>query len=52
MFFLFLFLVVDRPSWYFWLELTGFNVLLIYLIWRQEKISRSFLSEIANRTPE
>jgi hypothetical protein len=52
MFFLFLFLLIDRPAWYFWLELTGFNLLLIYLIWRQENISRSFLAEIADRRPE
>lgn len=44
MFFLFLFLVIDRPTWYFWLELSAFNVLLIYLIVRQERMSRSFLA--------
>ena len=44
MFFLFLFLVLARPTWYFWLELSVFNFLLIYLIVRQERVSRSFLA--------
>jgi hypothetical protein len=44
MFFLFLFLVLDRPTWYFWLELSAFNFLLIYLIVRQERMSRSLLA--------
>ena len=44
MFFLFLFLVLDRPTWYFWLELSAFNLLLLYLILRQERMSRSFLA--------
>ena len=44
MFFLFLFLFIDRPTWYFWLELSAFNFLLIFLIVRQERMSRSFLA--------
>lgn len=44
MFFLFLFLALDRPTWYFWLELSAFNLLLIYLIVREERMSRSFLA--------
>jgi hypothetical protein len=44
MFFLFLFLFIDRPTWYFWLELSAFNLLLIFLIVRQERMSRSFLA--------
>lgn len=43
MFFLFLFLIIDRPTWYFWLELSAFNILLIYLISRQERMSRTLL---------
>ncbi len=43
MFFLFLFLAIDRPIWYFWLEVSVFNLLLIYLIFRQEKMARAFL---------
>lgn len=44
MFFLFLFLFVDRAAWFFWLELTAYNLLLIYLIARQEKMSRALLA--------
>lgn len=51
MFFLFLFLAIDRPVWYFWLELSAFNVLLIYLILQQEKMSRSLL-ELGDRAAE
>jgi phosphatidylglycerophosphate synthase len=51
MFFLFLFLFIDRPTWYFWLEVSAFNFLLIYLIVRQEKMSRSFLAR-PDWTPE
>jgi len=43
MFFLFLFLVIDRPTWYFWLEISAFNLLLIYLIAWQERMSRTLL---------
>ena len=35
MFFLFLFLILDRPAWFFWLELTILNLLLAVLIVRQ-----------------
>ena len=41
MFFLFLFLIVDRPAWYFWIEISVFNLLLGYLIVRQERMSRT-----------
>lgn len=51
MFFLFLFLFIDRPTWYFWLELSAFNFLLIFLIARQERMSRSFLAR-PDWTPE
>jgi hypothetical protein len=51
MFFLFLFLAIDRPVWYFWLELSAFNVLLIYLILQQEKMSQSLL-ELGDRATE
>jgi phosphatidylglycerophosphate synthase len=46
MLFLFLFLAIDRPWWFFWLQLTVLNVLLIYLIVRQEKMARTFLELI------
>lgn len=51
MFFLFLFLFIDRPTWYFWLELSAFNFLLIFLNVRQERMSRSFLAR-PDWTPE
>jgi hypothetical protein len=37
-------LLVGRPLCYLWLELPAFNLLLFYLLRRQEKMSRS-LSE-------
>jgi len=46
MFFLFLFLVLDRPAWFFWLELTIMNTLLAFLIIRQEAMSRSLVGDI------
>ena len=49
MFFLFLFVAVDWPVWYFWLELSVFNLLLVYLIGRQEKMSRSFLGLVTGQ---
>jgi phosphatidylglycerophosphate synthase len=45
MFFLFLFLIMDRPTWFFWLEVSVFNALLIYLIVRQESMSRTLLEQ-------
>ncbi len=45
MFFLFLFLFLSQPSGFFWIELTAFNLLLIYLILRQERIARLFLGQ-------
>jgi CDP-alcohol phosphatidyltransferase-like enzyme len=46
MFFLFLFLILDRPAWYFWFELTFLNALLAFVIIRQENMSRSLVHEI------
>ena len=46
---LFLLLLVGRPVWYFWLELSAFNVLLVYLILQQERLSRSLLELAAAR---
>jgi hypothetical protein len=48
MFFLFLFLILDRPAWFFWLELTALNLLLVLLVVRQENMSRSLVREIAH----
>jgi CDP-alcohol phosphatidyltransferase len=46
MFFLFLFLVLNQPAGYFWLELTVFNVLLGFLIVRQERMSLFLLQHL------
>jgi hypothetical protein len=43
---LFFCLFVDRPMWFFWIELTAFNVLLIYLLMRQENMCRSLLCHV------
>jgi phosphatidylglycerophosphate synthase len=40
---LFLLLSLGRPVWYFWIELTVLNVLLIVLLIHQNKMSESFL---------
>jgi hypothetical protein len=46
MFFLFLFLIIDRPSWFFWLEVSVLNLLLLFLILRQENMSQSLVEDI------
>jgi CDP-alcohol phosphatidyltransferase len=43
MVFLFLLLFLGRPVWFFWIELTVFNLFVGLLVLRQEKISRSLL---------
>jgi len=40
---LFVIFLAHQPVWYFWLEITAGNLLLVYLIFRQEKISRSLI---------
>jgi hypothetical protein len=45
MFFLFLFIAIDRSALYFWLEVTIFNVLLIALIFWQERIAAFLLRQ-------
>lgn len=40
---LFAVLLVDRPAWFFWVEITIFNVLLLGLLNRQEGMCRSLL---------
>lgn len=46
---LFILLFIGQPVWYFWVEVTVFNVLLVYLIWRQERMAQSLL-ELATTT--
>jgi hypothetical protein len=47
MFFLCLLLFIDHPAWFFWLELTILNLLLLILVVRQETMSRSLVEEVA-----
>jgi len=51
MFFLFLFLALDRPAWFFWLELTILNLVLAYLVVRQEKMSDALVNDISQPSP-
>ncbi len=37
MLFCFCLLLLGQPIWYFWLELTAFNLLLVYLVLRAGK---------------
>ena len=46
MFLLFGVLLLDRPAWFFWIEITIFNLLLIYLIVREENMCRSLLEMV------
>src|SRR6266567_1098026 len=46
---LFAVLLIGRPVWYFWTEVTVLNLLLAWLIYRQEKMSQSLL-ELATTT--
>jgi hypothetical protein len=44
LFLLFLILLAGRPMLFFWAGLTGFNLLLVYLLWRQRKMSESLVA--------
>ena len=46
---LFTVLLIGQPVWYFWTEVTVLNLLLVWLIYRQEKMSQSLL-ELATTT--
>jgi phosphatidylglycerophosphate synthase len=47
---LFFLLLLGQPIWYFWLELSVFNFLLVYLLWQQENASRLLLQSVAAQT--
>jgi phosphatidylglycerophosphate synthase len=47
---LFILLFIGQPVWYFWIEVTVFNVLLVYLLYRQENMSQTLL-ELVTATP-
>jgi len=46
---LFLLLLIGRPISYFWLELTVFNFVLLYLLWQQENALRSLVQLVTTR---
>ncbi|MEY2492419.1 MAG: hypothetical protein QOH24_1370 [Verrucomicrobiota bacterium] len=46
---LFVLLFLGRPIWYFWIEVTLLNLLLAYLIHREETMSRSLLELATTR---
>src|SRR5204862_66037 len=51
MFLLFFLFIVAAPAWFFWIELTAFNVLLAYVIFPQRKISKSMLQLLERPFP-
>ena len=46
---LFIFLFLGEPIWYFWVEVTILNMLLAYLIHRQETMSQSLMELATTR---
>ena len=46
---LFAALLIGRPVWYFWVEVTILNMLLAYLIHRQETMSQSLMELATTR---
>jgi hypothetical protein len=43
---LFGFLLLGQPIWWFWIQLTIFNLLLAYLVRRQENMSQALLEQL------
>ena len=48
--FLFLFLLIGQPVWFFWIEITIFNALLIYLLSQQQRMASFCLEVLYGRT--
>jgi hypothetical protein len=48
---LFVVLLVDQPAWFFWIQLTVFNVLLVFLMRRQSRLFRSLVETVATHRP-
>ena len=46
---LFLVLILDRPAWYFLVEVTFLNLVLAYALSRQNQLCRRFLPEVESR---
>jgi phosphatidylglycerophosphate synthase len=44
---LFVFLLVGQPVWYFVVEVSACNVLLVYVMWRHDTVFKSLLARIA-----
>ncbi|HXP34747.1 MAG TPA: CDP-alcohol phosphatidyltransferase family protein [Chthoniobacterales bacterium] len=49
---LFLLLLIGRPIWYFWVEVSLFNFPLVYLLWQQENALRSLVQLVTTRRSE
>jgi phosphatidylglycerophosphate synthase len=45
---LFALLFAERPVWYFVVEVTALNVLLVYVIWRHDAVFKSLLARISS----
>ncbi|MGE5400669.1 MAG: CDP-alcohol phosphatidyltransferase family protein [Ignavibacteriales bacterium] len=52
MIFLFIVLLIDKPYFYFWFELTVLNFLLVFVIIKQEKINKMLLSQVIKKKSE
>ena len=48
--FLFPLLLIGQPVWFFWIEITAFNALLIYLLFQQQRIATYCLEVLSGRT--
>jgi phosphatidylglycerophosphate synthase len=44
---LFLVLLIGHPVWFFWIEITAFNVLLIYLLLQQQRMANFCLEALS-----
>jgi hypothetical protein len=49
MFVLFVCLIIGRPTWFFWFEITALNLLMVWLLRHQESMSKSLLAFITQR---
>ena len=49
---LFAVLLIDRAAWFFWLEITVCNFLLIYLLFREKRMCRSLLQTLQQPYPQ
>ncbi|MEP6603024.1 MAG: CDP-alcohol phosphatidyltransferase family protein [Spartobacteria bacterium] len=47
MVFLFAIFLIHQPAWYFWIELTVLNILLVALLIQQERACRSLLARVS-----